>query len=246
MDPRFLSNVKTLWDKNLGSRKIAETLNSTRYQVQKAYKALGIYDSGRKKPSKSTPQNKTCKICQQNKSITKFRKRNRVGKIHFECYCIPCEKEYNKIQCKKRYVENKVWWREYRKKNKDRINSSSRQRYSQLEVKLRRRCSHAIRMALKSKKETSCMNKLPFSIEELKAHLEQQFESWMTWNNWGLYNIETWDDNDPSTWTWQIDHIIPQSKLPYDSMDHPNFQKCWKLSNLRPLNSKENLQKSNN
>jgi len=42
-----------------------------------------------------------------------------------------------------------------------------------------------------------------------------------------------------------IDHIIPQSKLRYDSLDHPNFQKCWALENLRPICSIENIRKSN-
>ena len=44
---------------------------------------------------------------------------------------------------------------------------------------------------------------------------------------------------------WHIDHIIPQSKLLYDSMDHPNFQKCWALENLQPLWAKDNISKSN-
>ena len=28
-------------------------------------------------------------------------------------------------------------------------------------------------------------------------------------------------------------------------MEHPNFQKCWALSNLRPLEAFENIRKSN-
>ena len=68
----------------------------------------------------------------------------------------------------------------------------------------------------------------------------------MSWSNWGKYDYINWDDNNLSTWTWNIDHIIPQAKLPYDSMEHPNFEKCWILSNLRPLSSKQNLLKSNN
>jgi hypothetical protein len=66
----------------------------------------------------------------------------------------------------------------------------------------------------------------------------------MTWENRGKYNKKTWNDNDPSTWTWQLDHIIPQSDLPYAEMSHnadSNFQKCWALSNLRPLSSKQNV-----
>lgn len=63
----------------------------------------------------------------------------------------------------------------------------------------------------------------------------------MNWNNHGQYRAEEWDDNDPSTWVWQIDHIIPQSDLPYDSMEHPNFKKCWSLDNLRPYSAKKNV-----
>ena len=39
--------------------------------------------------------------------------------------------------------------------------------------------------------------------------------------------------------------IYPQSKLPYDSMTHPNFLKCWALENLQPLEAKENISKGN-
>lgn len=78
-------------------------------------------------------------------------------------------------------------------------------------------------------------------MQELKEHLERQFESWMTWDNQGRYSAETWDDNDPTTWKWQMDHIIPHSDLPYASMDEDNFKKCWALSNLRPLSAKQNM-----
>lgn len=63
----------------------------------------------------------------------------------------------------------------------------------------------------------------------------------MSWNNYGAYRRSVWDDNDPSTWTWQIDHIIPQSDLPYQSMEDEKFKICWSLTNLRPYSSKQNL-----
>jgi hypothetical protein len=53
-----------------------------------------------------------------------------------------------------------------------------------------------------------------------------------------------WDDNDSSTWTWQIDHIVPHAKLPYTKMTDNNFHRCWSLENLRPLSAKRNLFKS--
>jgi hypothetical protein len=92
-----------------------------------------------------------------------------------------------------------------------------------------------------SKNGSSMIQYLFYTVQQLKEHLENQFDPWMSWQNHGKYNSQTWNDNDPSTWTWQLDHIIPQSKLPYDSMEHPNFQKCWDLTNLRPLSAKQNL-----
>lgn len=67
----------------------------------------------------------------------------------------------------------------------------------------------------------------------------------MTWQNWGKYYVRTWDDTDQSTWTWQIDHIIPQSKLLYTDIDDENFKKCWSLENLRPLSAKQNILEGN-
>jgi hypothetical protein len=63
----------------------------------------------------------------------------------------------------------------------------------------------------------------------------------LNWSNYGKYDTRTWKDNDQSTWAWQVDHIIPQSSLPYTSMEDDNFKKCWVLENLRPLSSKQNV-----
>mgnify|MGYP006320042627 FL=1 len=82
---------------------------------------------------------------------------------------------------------------------------------------------------------------MDYSIKELREHLEKQFEPWMNWNNHGRYNLLSWNENDSSTWTWQIDHIIPQSVLVYSSMEEDNFKKCWALNNLRPYSAKLNL-----
>jgi hypothetical protein len=56
-----------------------------------------------------------------------------------------------------------------------------------------------------------------------------------------IYSLKTWDDEDKSTWKWNIDHIIPQSDLIYASMEDENFKKCWALSNLRPYSAKQNI-----
>jgi len=103
-----------------------------------------------------------------------------------------------------------------------------------------RRIKHALtnRNATKISRTLSF---LPYSIEELKLHLESQFESWMNWDNWGVYNPSKWDENDPSTWTWQLDHIKPMATHAYSCQSDPGFIEAWRLNNLRPLRSKENI-----
>jgi hypothetical protein len=92
-----------------------------------------------------------------------------------------------------------------------------------------------------SKAGNSCLKYLSYTFEELKQHIENQFEWWMNWNNQGVYNSKVWDDLDPTTWTWQLDHITPQSDLPYITMEEDNFKKAWALDNLRPYSAKQNV-----
>ncbi len=108
--------------------------------------------------------------------------------------------------------------------------------------KLRKNISSSVGAFIKRRgllKKSSITKHL--NIIEIKKYLELQFEPWMNWSNWGKYVADKWDDNDSSTWVWQIDHIVPQASLPYDSMVHPNFKKCWALENLRPLSAKQNV-----
>ncbi len=80
-----------------------------------------------------------------------------------------------------------------------------------------------------------------WTFQELKSWIENQFEWWMTWDNWKGYSARKWNDNDPSTWVWNIDHIIPQSEFYFKDKHDPEFKKCWALSNLRPLSGKQNI-----
>jgi hypothetical protein len=148
--------------------------------------------------------------------------------------------------------ENKEHLKKYKSKydtdNKESIRQSKREyeknRYANDPLfKLRKRISRQVNRAIKaaglSKHNQSIVKFLPYTLSQLKEHLEKQFEPWMTWNNYGNYTLK-WDDSESTTWTWNIDHIIPQSDLPYISMTDDNFQKCWALNNLRPLSAKQN------
>ena len=78
------------------------------------------------------------------------------------------------------------------------------------------------------KDNRSTFDILPYTLEELIEHLESKFKPDMTWDNYG---------------EWHIDHIQPDVSFNYTSVDDPEFQKCWALSNLQPLWAEENLSK---
>ena len=149
---------------------------------------------------------------------------------------------------KKKYRESnkkkiKQYTRQYYQENKNKmkkynIEYKKQRKKIDPDFKLNTEISKTIAKVLKkqksSKNNKSCLKYLPYSIQELKDHLEKQFEPWMTWEKWGAYKSDDYP-GDSSTWKWQIDHIIPQSVLPYTSMNDNNFKKCWALENLRPL-----------
>ena len=160
--------------------------------------------------------------------------------------------EQNKDQIKKDsndyYHGNKDKRKKYLELNKEELNSKRRiivqGRYkNEPTFKIRKLVSGSILQSLlshKSYKNGSILKFLPYSIQELKEHLEKQFEPWMSWSNWGKYNSLTWDNNNSTTWTWQIDHIVPHSIFQYSSMEDDSFKRCWALDNLRPLSAKQN------
>lgn len=57
----------------------------------------------------------------------------------------------------------------------------------------------------------------------------------MNWDNYGLYDASSWNDSDSNTWTWNIDHIIPQSLFPYSSMEDDNFKKMLGAGKYTPI-----------
>jgi hypothetical protein len=89
-----------------------------------------------------------------------------------------------------------------------------------------------VRRALRGRKPGNANRawaSLPFSVDELREHLSALFADGMTFDNQGQ--------------AWELDHIVPQSALPYDCPEHPNFAKVWALSNLRPVTKEENGRK---
>jgi hypothetical protein len=67
------------------------------------------------------------------------------------------------------------------------------------------------------------------SFEEARRRIESQFTRGMTWENYGSF--------------WTLDHIVPLSS--FDLSDARQRMLVNHISNLRPLNAKENIRKGN-
>ena len=96
--------------------------------------------------------------------------------------------------------------------------------------------SHTIRNSIRCsfryknlKKKTKTSDILGCSFEEFKTNLESKFESWMRWENRGLYNGVL-------NYGWDIDHIIPLSSAKTEE----DIVMLNHFTNLQPLCSYTN------
>lgn len=87
-----------------------------------------------------------------------------------------------------------------------------------------------LRTVLKENKaERHWEDLVPYNLQQVKEHLESQFTPEMSWDNYGTY--------------WEIDHIIPQNLFHIETENDKDFQICWSLANLRPLEKSLNRQR---
>jgi hypothetical protein len=192
---------------------------------------------------------KICTSCKKEIDLDLFtRDRSKKDGYYSKCKVCSSQKVKEFYQANPGYKSKAD--KEYYTKNKDKIIqrqnvNESIKRKCDIKFKLKKNLSRSINFNLhrnfSSKNRKSCLSYLSYSMKELKKHLEYHFESWMNWNNYGVYKASSWNDNDESTWTWQIDHIIPHSTFKYTSMEDEEFKRCWSLDNLRPLSSKQNF-----
>ena len=178
--------------------------------------------------------NYTCKICQhkyrEKNRITYYTPQSLIRNKQGQKQCNICkqwkdENEFNKIKGNKDGLSNvcKICQCKYREENREVINAKKRAKYRQdNKYRLNNAISSAIYRALKGRKlERHWEDLVNYNIQDLKEHLESQFDENMTWDNMGNY--------------WEIDHIIPQNLFSYESEQDEQFKICWSLANLRPL-----------
>ena len=170
--------------------------------------ALAYYYNNRDKMNEAAKQyqkDNTDKVKEQRKQYQE----NNVDKIK---QSKKLYREANKEQIaaqKKAYREaNKDKIKEYYIKRKPTATILQRERrQNDTLFKLRHNVSSLIRNSFKAasyKKNTKTEQILGCTFDQFKEHLESQFESWMNWDNRGLYN-------GTPNYGWDIDHIVPNS-----------------------------------
>jgi hypothetical protein len=96
-----------------------------------------------------------------------------------------------------------------------------------LETKIKNALRSRIKKSLKSNPKRTTTNELVgCSIEELKLHIEKQFQPNMSWDNWSQYG-------------WHLDHIKPLSS----AKTIEEMESLCHYTNLQPLWWRDNLAK---
>ena len=143
-------------------------------------------------------------------------------------------REQRNKSMREHYLQKKEQYQERQKKYNSKPETKElkrkrwRSRYkTDINFRLRNICRTRIYQALKFNcKSASTMKLIGCTVDELRQHLESQFEPWMTWENHGL---------------WDIDHIIACAK--FNLVDPEQQRICFNWSNLQPLEHIENIKK---
>jgi hypothetical protein len=145
-------------------------------------------------------------------------------------------KLWRKNYCIRHKNKLKEYKRNYHQKNKVKIrnirNKYRKYKYDsdigyRMQENIRSRMRYLLKGYYKSK---ATLELLGCSDDQLKKHLEKQFEPSMTWDNYGYYG-------------WHIDHIRPCSS--FDLSDLEQQKQCFHYTNLQPLWAKDNYIKGN-
>ena len=127
------------------------------------------------------------------------------------------------------YKDNPQYNREWRKNNIGRINEYYRnKRKTDLKFNLNQKISRGMKRTLKNGKNGKHWEDLVgYTMNDLIKRLKKTVP--------GGYN---WDDFLQGK--LHIDHKIPVIAFNFIKSEHPDFKRCWALSNLQLLSAKEN------
>ncbi len=191
---------------------------------------------------------KTCTKCSEIYPATlDFFHKDKTQPLNLRYDCKICVTKRSKEYNNNHQIERSEYDKIYRLNNRETILNQGRERYHNdadrinkitIEARKRRRNTdgfykftikirNLIKRSIKNKdyKKTSRTHEiLGCSYEEFKTHIENQFLSWMNWDNYGLYNGEL-------NFGWDLDHIIPVSS----ALNEENTVTLNHYTNFQPL-----------
>ncbi len=179
-------------------------------------------------------EKKAARKLEAKKYYDKFRKKPLTNeeKEVLKLQQIEKRKQYEKdyyLKNKEKFLEkSKQYFKDNQKIKQEKNNKRYKERRDSDPVfKLATNIKRNIRAILNKKglvKKSKTSEILGCSYEDFKQHIESQWEAWMNWDNYGLYNGEP-------NYGWDIDHIIPSSS----GKTEDDVIKLNHHSNLKPL-----------
>ncbi len=135
---------------------------------------------------------------------------------------------------KRWHQANPEYTKQYDQIHKSQRNERLRKRRrTDLKFNLNGKISAVMGRALKGNKNGIHWESLiGYTVNNLLKHLKKTMPKGYTWDDYIKGKL-------------QIDHIIPISVFNYNNANNIDFKRCWALSNLRLLPTKENNIKSN-
>ena len=157
----------------------------------------------------------------------------------------PDVKEKHKASSLKYFHKNKEKYAEYVEVNKDKIKDYQAQYREENREELNKKLISKIQSDPLLRIKTNIRNRisklkirkvggktqniLGCSFQEFRKHIENKFEPWMNWDNYGRYNGEF-------NYGWDLDHIVPLSS----AKSEEEVVKLNHYTNFQPLCSKTN------
>ena|ERR1700677_1147837 len=176
---------------------------------------------------------KQCARCGIEKILgVDFTYKSKSNKDGFSSWCNACHSENRMSRYASLSDEERTRNRNWKHLNRNKINDQVRNRMkNDILFRLRKNLSTRLSEFLKGKsRNSSIVDMIGCSLEELKYHIESQFLPEMTWENYGL-----------GFGKWNIDHVYPLSL----AKTQEELYKLNHHSNLRPMWSQDNLKKGN-
>lgn len=174
---------------------------------------------------------KTCKACGLSKDTSEFYS-DPTGALGVKGRCKECDKRWARVHRQKNLEGARAYGRDYYAANRDVLLKAANDNIATPRGRIDNAVSCGVSRGIRkgSKNGRRSFDLVGYSLEELMAHLEAQFEPPMSWDNYGFYG-------------WHIDHKKPLASFEYSTPDDPEFKRALALSNLRPLWAEENWRK---